>query len=163
MKIFAFLALLAVFSIPVFGQTSAKSQPPKVESKKETAVRLQFETFLKQFVEAYNKQDADALAGFYAEDATYIGTGGDVTQSKDKIHLGLKGSLRYFRDFTATPAEFGTSGDLAYQRGTYSQRLEVPNQPSETFTGKYLLILRRQKDKSWKIESQMVSRDRSQR
>jgi ketosteroid isomerase-like protein len=98
----------------------------------------------------------------YAEDATYIGTAGDVTQSKDKIQMGLKGSLPYFRGITATPVEFGSSGDLASELGTYSQRLEVPGRAPETFAGKYLFIFRRQADGLWKIQVQIVTRDRPQ-
>ncbi len=162
-KISILLALFLAISTHAFGQTSKQAGENEKFKKQAEKLRPVIDAFLKQFVDAYNKPDADALALLYTEDATYIGTAGDVTQTRDKLRLGLKNSLNYFKEFSVTPDETGASGDLIYQRGTYSQKLNVPNQPVETYTGKYLIILRRQADKSWKIQMQMVSRDRPQR
>jgi uncharacterized protein (TIGR02246 family) len=156
-KISILIALFTMFSICVFGQVNDKYR------KQTEKARPAIETVFKRFVETYNKQEADALAALYAENATYIGTAGDITQGREKIRVGLKNSLQYLRDMQITPAEFGANGDLAYQSGAYSQKVVVPNQPPETYSGKYLIVLRRMPDKTWKIQTQMVSRDRAQR
>lgn len=163
-KIFVFVALVLTISIPAFSQT-AKSQPSRnSKSKPKVAdVRSTIDALRLQFIEAYNKRDADAVAQFYAEDATYIGTAGDVVQGRDKLLIGLKGELPVFRNFTITPAEFSSSGDLAYERGAYSARLEIPNRTPETIAGKYLIIYRRQQDGTWKIQTHMSGRDRAGR
>ena len=151
MKKFLFIfALVAILPITFYGQTKSGSKAQAVIDKLRT-----------QFVEAYNSQNADAIAAFYADNATYIGTGGDVVQGKEKIRMGLKGEVSYFKNFVATPAEFGGDKNLAYERGTYSATLAIPNQPAQIVGGKYLLIFRRQKDKTWKIQVQMVSRNRT--
>jgi len=163
-KFFVFIALFFAISAPVFSQTATSRSSRNSKSKqKVNDARRAVDEMRSKFIEAYNKQDAVAVAGFYAADATYIGTAGDVVQGRDKLLVGLKGELPAFRDFTTTTAEFGSSGDLAYERGTYSARLEIPNRSPETIAGKYLIIYRRQPDGTWKIQTHMSGRDRPRR
>lgn len=163
-KFFVFVALLFTISAPVFSQTVMSQPSRNGKSKQKVAdARIAIDELRPKFIEAYNKQDADAVAQFYAEDATYIGTAGDVVEGRDKLLKGLKGELPVFRNFTVTPAEFSSSGDLAYERGAYSARLEIPNRTPETVAGKYLLIYRRQADGKWKIQTHMSGRDRAGR
>ncbi|MDQ3843506.1 MAG: nuclear transport factor 2 family protein [Bacteroidota bacterium] len=121
----------------------------------------QLNLFMKQFAEAYNRADANALAELYTEDATYIGTAGDITQGRNNLTTGFKNSLHYFKDFALTPSETGGDKKLIYQHGTYSQRFSIPGKPEETYTGKYLIVLRKVARNTWKIQKQMVSRDRA--
>jgi len=160
-KIFAFALLIITFSTAVFQAQTRTSENNKSDKKSASSARASLDSFRTKFIEAYNSQNADRVAEFYAEDATYIGTGGDVVQGRRNIHLGLKGEVAYFKNFVVTPGEFGSDKNLAYERGAYSATLAIPNQPEQTVNGKYLLIFRRQKDKTWKIQMQMVSRDRN--
>ena len=165
MKAILILVMLFVAaSAPTFSQTNRRQPARNNQTQRQAAAaRATIDALRSQFVEAWNRQDADAVAQFYTEDATYIGTAGDVVQSRDRIRLGLRGELPVFRNFTATPAEFGSSGDLAYERGVYSARLEIPNRTPEAVRGKYLIVYRRQADSTWKIQMHMSGRDRAQR
>ncbi|MBD0377339.1 MAG: nuclear transport factor 2 family protein [Bacteroidota bacterium] len=124
-------------------------------------IQKQLDAFMEQFMQAYNKADANALAELYEENATYIGTAGDITQGRDKLRAGFKNSLPYFKNFVLTPSETGGNRKLIYQNGVYSQKLSIPNKSEEIYTGKYLVVLRRVARNAWRIQKQMVSRDRS--
>ena len=147
MKALLLLTIL-FFSLHSFSQ--------HLHSKK---INQQLDAFRKNYVAAYNKPDADALATLYDEHATYIGTGGDVTQGRDKIRIGLKNSSSYLEDFALTPVETGGNKKWVYQYGTYSQKMTASNQ-NETLTGKYLIVLKRVSKNTWRIQKQMVSRNR---
>lgn len=118
------------------------------------------EDLTERFVAAYRSGDAAAASAFYADDAVYVGTGGDLTQGREKIRAGLEHEMPAFKDFSARPDESSCSGDLGYERGTFSARLEIPGQPARTLSGRFLIVFRRAGDGSWKIQSQFTSRDR---
>ena len=148
-KVFAFLFLYITISISLNGQP--------IKSKK---IQQQLTAFLEEFMKAYNKPDAEALANLFTQDATYIGTAGDITKGKDKLIIGFKNSLSYLKDFSLIPADTGGDKNIVYQTGTYMQKLVVPNRPVDTYTGKYLIVLRKVSKNTWKIQKQMVSRDK---
>ena len=157
-KIFVIFALLITFSTASFAQ-KAVSKPVANPNTARAAI----DALRAKFAQAYNIQNADAVAEFYTDDATYIGTGGDVVAGKEQIRLGLKDELPYFRNFALSALEFGSDNNLAYERGTFSARLEIPDKEPQTLNGKYVIVYRRGKDGQWKIQMQMTSRDRAQK
>jgi ketosteroid isomerase-like protein len=63
-------------------------------------------------------------------------------------------------NFTVSPIESGAEGALTYGRGTYARDLVRAGRPPEHLTGSYLLVFQRQTDARWRIQIEMVSRDR---
>lgn len=131
--------------------TVAPSSPPDIE----VLARMRGE-----FVQAYARSDPDAVASFYAPDAVYIGTAGDVVVGRERLLIGLRREVPAFRKFSATPAEIQTSGDMAFERGAYAAELSIPGRVPEPLSGEYLIVYRRQPDASWKIRAHMTNRDR---
>jgi uncharacterized protein (TIGR02246 family) len=112
------------------------------------------------FVEAYRQGDAEAVAAFYAPDATYIGTGGDVVTGRDTLLIGLRREVPAFRDFRVVPAAFRVSGSLAYERGTYGATLTIPGRPPQPVSGPYLIVYERDAGGVWRIKAHMTARER---
>ncbi|HEU0052715.1 MAG TPA: hypothetical protein VFQ39_06045, partial [Longimicrobium sp.] len=53
--------------------------------------------------------------------------------------------------------DFATSGDMAYEVGTMTYVVERPGSAAEMKSSVYVLVMERQWDSSWKIQSQMLS------
>lgn len=118
------------------------------------ALRSSFET-------AFNRGDAAALAALYTADAVVMPT----------HHAAVSGSQAiggYFGDFMGqmtaqmkiTPIETKVVDDLAFDRGTYTMTL-TPKAGGAAMidTGKYLVLLRRQNDGSWKLTHDIDNSD----
>lgn len=121
-------------------------------------VAEEFGQLRKGFVDAYARADADAVAAFYAADATYIGTAGDVVTGRDRLVIGLRREVPVFRQFQVEPAQFGSSGELAWERGTYRAALSIPGRPPEPILGPYLIVYERSAAKGWQIKQHMTGR-----
>ena len=52
-----------------------------------SALRDEIEAANERFTEAFNRQDASTLAGFYTEDCTLMATGSDVVQGRESKFL----------------------------------------------------------------------------
>ena len=113
------------------------------------------------FVAAYARGDAESVARFYAEDATYTGTAGDVVTGRSRLLIGLRREVPAFRDFRIEPAEFGSDGKLAYERGTYSATLTLPGRDPQPVSGPYLAVYGRAKGGGWLIKQHMTGRFRT--
>jgi ketosteroid isomerase-like protein len=158
-KFFVIFALLITFSGAVFAQKAVANKP----AANTNSARAAIDVLRGKFVQAYNIQSADAVAELYTDDATYVGTAGDVITGKEQIRLGLKDELPFFRSFALVPLEFGSDNNLAYERGTFAARREIPDKEPQTLNGKYMIVYRRGKDNQWRIQMQMNSRDRAQK
>jgi uncharacterized protein (TIGR02246 family) len=105
------------------------------------------------WVAAYNAADADGLAGLYTEDAidmpadepTVTGQAGIRERAATQFAMG-KATV------TVTADETRLMGDWAFDRGSYSVTV-VPAAGGDPMTvdGRYVVILRRQADGSWKL------------
>jgi uncharacterized protein (TIGR02246 family) len=98
--------------------------------------------------------DGQAIAALYAPDATLLPPGEPMVKGE--------AAKKYWIDFAngyAGPTELNTesvegSGDLAYAMGTYRMTLtpkKPGSKPLPTDEGKYVEVLKRQDDGSWKI------------
>jgi len=102
---------------------------------------------------AYNKRDANALAGQYAEDAAIANPGVPLATdvaARRAILNGVAGDAALKVDFASDRIIVAASGDLASSRGHYTMTYTDPGtkQP-KTETGNYLTVYRKQADGSW--------------
>lgn len=112
------------------------------------------------YVTAWRAGDGEAVARFYAEDATYIGTAGDVVTGRALIAQGLRREVPAFRDFTIAPVESRTAKNMAWERGSYTATVTIPGRPPQPVTGPYVLIFERKGTSPWRIRLQMSGRIR---
>jgi uncharacterized protein (TIGR02246 family) len=102
---------------------------------------------------AYNKHDADGLAGQYEDDASLASSGAELMTNAGSRNAFLKG----FASDPALKADFATdriivaaSGDLASSRGHYTMAFTDPaTKQVRSETGSYLTVYRKAADGSW--------------
>ena len=91
--------LVSSYALPTFGQEKNTVDPE---------VRQQIEALLVKGDEAYNKHDADALAGGYTDDAVFVGGGGGPGP-----HYGRQAiEQRIALDMASGPSELSQSHEL---------------------------------------------------
>jgi uncharacterized protein (TIGR02246 family) len=112
------------------------------------------------FVTAANAGDAAGLAALYLADASLMPPNAAVVQGHDGIEKfwgAFAGA--YGISITVTAEEVEGHGDLAYSRGRYTLDLapKAKGAAPEHDEGKFLEILRRQPDGTWRYAVDMYS------
>ena len=116
-------------------------------------VRQAVEQLGAQWEEAANRGDAAAVASLYTEDGQFMPPNADIVEGRANIQTAIQGLVDMkLRNVDLTTVDVGASGDLAYEVGRYSLDVQPPGAPQHvTDKGKYVLVLKRQADGTWKI------------
>jgi uncharacterized protein (TIGR02246 family) len=112
------------------------------------------------FASAGNAGDAAAVAAMYQPDAHLLPPNAAPIQGRDGIQKFWGGFLGAYRArFTVVSDEVDGRGDLAYARGHYTLDAdpEAAGAPPIHDQGKFLEVLRRQPDGSWRYAADMYS------
>ncbi len=106
---------------------------------------------------AFAAGDAAALAALYTNDAARMNPGEPTVSGPAAIQAGFE---QMFSEATASndirPEMTDVSGDWGFDSGTYTSTV-TPKAGGEAMTesGRYLVVLRKQADGSWKIVREM--------
>jgi uncharacterized protein (TIGR02246 family) len=115
------------------------------------------------YVSAWKAADADRMTGLYTADASVLYPNQPAVAGHDAILAYFKSFFAEFgqQDFELTSAEIEVADPWAFDRGTYRWRA-VPRAGGDPIEdhGKYLVILQRQADGSWKVARDMDNSDR---
>jgi ketosteroid isomerase-like protein len=83
------------------------------------------------YLEAYNRHDADALAGFYTEDAIFVDADGTEVRGRDEIRQQLEPFFAGLRPrLDVSPEETAGEDRLAWQFGSYVIEPQPPMDPA---------------------------------
>ena len=103
------------------------------------------------YIEGAQAGDVDAQAAVFAEDALWLGPDAPAIEGRAAIRAAsepVPGMT--VQDFTITSLEIDGYGEVAFDRGTWSQTAVAEGMAEPvTMTGKYVLIVRKQEDGSW--------------
>jgi uncharacterized protein (TIGR02246 family) len=108
---------------------------------------------MKQFAVAIDAGDLDGWLSLWANDGIQMPPEAPARKGKEQIRAGMKPAFdQYNLKMVINNEELGASGDLGLARGTYIEYL-TPKTGGETekYDGKYLTLLERQADGSWKV------------
>ena len=106
----------------------------------------------KGYVEAYNRGDAAAAADFYTEDAKVLPANMEMVSGKQAIREFWRTAMEMgVKRMNLETVEVGYDGNLAYERGVSIVNIEPKGEQARTEKGKYLIVLKRQPDGSWKV------------
>ena len=115
------------------------------------------------YVAAWNGADADQMANLYTPDALVLYPNQPAVVGRSAILVYFKAFFAEFtqEDFELISEEIEIVGPWAFDRGTYRWR-GVPRPGGDPVSdhGKYLVILQRQPDGSWKVARDMDNSDR---
>jgi uncharacterized protein (TIGR02246 family) len=137
------------------GGSAAAAAPAGLSAEDEAAIRAVDQAWAK----AATASDAAGIAALYTKDAVLLPPGepavhGDVEKYVTGMTTAVSGP------FELKPTTVEGRGDLAYSVGEYTATL-TPRKPGAkpmpTETGKYMEILKKQPDGSWKMIYDMWS------
>jgi uncharacterized protein (TIGR02246 family) len=125
--------------------------PAGLSAEDEKAVRAADEAWAK----AASAGDAAALTAFYAADAVLMPPGSPAVRGTDEIGKFFSGMTSAFSSpFELKTAAVEGRGDLALSTGEYTVTLTPRKKgakPLPTEEGKYLGVMKKQPDGSWKL------------
>ena len=130
-------------------------RPAGLSEADRTAIRQLGETDMKM----KNAKDWMGDLTLYTQDAIVLPPNQAAVQGKAAIQA-CKEAFPPFSNFQEQSLEIEGQGDLAYDRGTYSMTVTPPGAAPIEDRGKYLTILRKQADGSWKVARFMFNSDR---
>jgi ketosteroid isomerase-like protein len=102
---------------------------------------------------AIAEKDLDKTLSFYAPDAQYLSAGRPAASTageRRRLWVEDFATPGFSSDETTTKIEVASSGDLAYQRGTYVLGAEDGQGKPTKSTGKFVVVWKKQGDGKWK-------------
>jgi len=108
---------------------------------------------LNQYASSINAGDIDLWISLWADDGIQMPPDNPAVIGKENIKAGLQSSFDLFNwKMTIDGEEVKVAGDWAFARGNYTYTL-TPKEEGKTIkcNGKYLSILAKQADGSWKF------------
>jgi uncharacterized protein (TIGR02246 family) len=117
------------------------------------ATKVAVEGIWKEYSASLNAGDLDRWLALWTEDGVQMPPGEPSVAGKERIRTRNRAFLERFTfDISITNEEVQTSGDWGYARGVYQARL-TPKAGGKPLPidGKYMTIMVRQADGSWKI------------
>lgn len=145
----AFVRSFVVVALAIAVVGCAPPPPPDTSAADTAAVNAVRDAW----IAAYNAGDADAAVGLYAEDAVDMPVGQPNATGRAAIREIIAAQFAAGKATASLASdEMQLMGDWAYDRGTYSVSI-VPTAGGDPInvSGRYLVILRRQADGSWKL------------
>lgn len=114
------------------------------------------------YAAAWRNASASQIAALYTEDALVLYPNQPPVAGHAEIERYFTAFFEQFpkNEFELTSAEVTVNGDWAFDRGTYQWTGTPPTDAPERDEGKYLVILQRQADGTWKVARDMDNSNR---
>jgi uncharacterized protein (TIGR02246 family) len=151
-SIFILLAFVACETEPIVTDTApAPDRAAARPAPDRDADRGVVEQVRSQWLEAAERNDATAVAALYSDDAIVTSPEGEAVRGRESIQELWERQFPMASDLDVDSSDFEVSGDLAYDYGTFTQTLTLPDREAMEVEGEYVVILRRQDDGQWRI------------
>ena len=151
--------IVTIFAVALIAGCSQTPAPPDTRKVDEAAIAAAGNA-LAQAAEA---KDIDKCMAFYVDDPMLFVPGAPAVVGKD----ALRKVWQQFFNVRALKLEtsgliidVAGSGDLAFERGSYSNTITDAKEKTTTETGKLVLVWKKQADGSWKIAADTNASDK---
>ncbi len=116
-----------------------------------------------EFMRTVNAKDAAALvAAFYAPDAVLMPPNQPAVKGRANIRAFFQKLIdQGLSNLQIRTTKIEGAGEFAYGRGTYTLVLTPPDAPPVNDAGKYVVVYRRQRDRSWKAVVDIYNSDQA--
>jgi uncharacterized protein (TIGR02246 family) len=111
-----------------------------------------------RFSAALLRQDFDAVAALYAEDAVLLPPQEPAVHGRAAIRTWTAAVPRVTR-IVLQVDDLDGRADLAYMRGSFAMTLEAEGAPAVSVAGKYVEILKKQADGAWRFAVDIFNSD----
>jgi ketosteroid isomerase-like protein len=112
---------------------------------------------------AAESKDAAKFASFYSETGSVMPFNAPIATGKAKVQevwTQLMSKPGFSLHFAPTQIEVAKSKDMAYDVGTFELKLNDPQGAAMTIPGKYVVVWKKQKGGSWKVEADIFNTDK---
>lgn len=115
------------------------------------------EDFHAAYNDAFNRGDAAGCAAFFADDVVLLAPDQPMTRGKEAFEAVYQSRMDQATGGTHSNklVEYGVEGNIAYEIGTYA--VADANPPEQ---GKFVNILKRQADGTWKVSVSIFNSDK---
>ena len=114
-------------------------------------VRAAIEANTKQFIEAFNKGDAAAVANMYTADARLLPPNGEMVEGRENIQKFWQGGISAgLKMVTLETVHVDSQGNMAVEVGRYTLTITRAGGTTTTDKGKYVVQWKRE-GKNWKL------------
>jgi ketosteroid isomerase-like protein len=104
-----------------------------------------------RFISAFNAGNADAVAGFYADDAVLLLPNSPIARGSAAVRATMGGMAGMHPSLDFSPDRISQSGDMAYEVGHYTMTVA-----GNRDQGDYVAVWRRQPGGDWKMVADSV-------
>ena len=116
-----------------------------------TATAMELSQMNRDFAAALNKKDAAAAANCYFEDATILPPNEAPVSGRGNIQKYWEGAIAEGAfDVAVATLSTGSNGDFGYEIGRFQMSVKDSTGKVTTERGKYIELLKRDKDGKWK-------------
>jgi ketosteroid isomerase-like protein len=123
-----------------------------IQLKGATMIEQEIRNVTKKFAEAYNRGDISAAVKFYTKDAKFLNPNTEIVSGQKAIKEFLEiGRALGLRRIKFDSLEVGYDGNLAYERGVIHMDIKPEGGQAMIDRGKYLVVMKRMVDNSWKV------------
>ena len=153
------VVMVASFEVAMLAGCSQAPGPPADTRKADEAAITAAGVALAQAAEA---KDLDKCMSFYVDDPVLFVPGAPAVIGKDAVRQAFAGFLGVQAlklETSGLIIDVAQSGDLAYERGSYSNTITDRKGKTATETGKLALVWKKQVDGSWKIAADTNASD----
>ena len=144
-----FLGMLVLSSMLIFTSCTA----PKPKEKRDEAADMKAINFLRsQMIAAFNSNDPAVIAATYTDDAIVMPTNQTAVEGKQAIQGYYAARFKQnLAEIALKVLETRVMGDWAYDRGDSTITVTGKSGKPVEQSSKYLVIVKRQSDGSWKV------------
>lgn len=137
-------------------------QPPPEQPDTRAADAAAIRSASGECAAAAAEKDLDKTMSFFADDALMMPSNAPLVSGKDAVRQEWEKMMAtpgYALSWEPVQVEVARSGDFAFERGTYQFTQNDPKGNPVTVVGKYLTVVKKQADGSWKVVIDISNRD----
>jgi uncharacterized protein (TIGR02246 family) len=109
---------------------------------------------ISSYLDAYRRNDPDAIAGLYADDAVLLPPGHELVRGRDDIRKYWSGGME--GGFAMDTVRIEVGGGSGYVVGRY---YVPPDAEDDAETGKFVIAVKREADGVWRITADIWNAD----
>ena len=110
----------------------------------------------REWMEAIKRGDPASIAALYTEDATLLPPNSEAIRGRQGIEAFFKAGMQMgISEATLETVDVEYLGDVAYEVGAYTMKIEPEGGQATTDQGKYMVVWKREGDGPWKLAVDM--------
>ena len=128
----------------------------------DAALKEKFQKMNNEMVKAILADNSETIMAMYTNDVISMPSYEPMLKGKDAMMEAHKRNHEAgfkMNDMTLTTMNVWSSGDFAYEIGTYTIDMTMPGMEGWKDNGKYLTVWQKQSDGSWKVKAETWNSD----